>query len=163
MPLIEKIALKPCPFCGGEAVLVAEPGDADETGPLAFVYCHKCGASTEREEYDADAIAAWNNRAALTAIMGEADGVRDVDLEAAGEYVKHGIIDHIMRTTAEAFARHAAAERARIVAWHKEQERCLAEAGKGYQGAGNHYEASRLFDMADAHKNAADAIERGEV
>lgn len=54
--------LKPCPLCGGEAALVAEPGDTDGTGPLAFVYCQKCGAGTEREEYDVDAIAAWNIR-----------------------------------------------------------------------------------------------------
>ena len=54
------------------------------------------------------------------------DGVQECDREQAAEYVKHGLIDHIMRPTAEAFARHralaAAAERARIVAWLRSQD-----------------------------------------
>ena len=49
--------LKPCPFCGGEAVPIL-------AGKLDYfrIYCRDCKASTKPREYR-EAIAAWNRRA----------------------------------------------------------------------------------------------------
>ena len=47
--------LKPCPFCGGEAVLQAFYGGN-------YVECGTCKCSTERFIKTEDAIQAWNNR-----------------------------------------------------------------------------------------------------
>lgn len=58
------IELKPCPFCGGEAMLDYECYG----GGKSFVYCKSCRISTERfeisREYASDekAIEAWNRR-----------------------------------------------------------------------------------------------------
>ncbi len=49
--------LKPCPFCGGEALI-----DGDLLG-ASWVICRECGASGAQEDSDAEAIAAWNRRA----------------------------------------------------------------------------------------------------
>lgn len=51
--------LKPCPLCGGEAMLIP----ADDESP-AEVYC-SCGCSIIKSD-TAGAIAAWNARAAVT-------------------------------------------------------------------------------------------------
>lgn len=63
-------ALLPCPFCGVE--------DGDHDGGLPFlrlnsaglhgaeyVHCYHCGGSGARQETEAQAIAAWNERDAL--------------------------------------------------------------------------------------------------
>lgn len=60
--------LKPCPFCGGEAIL----GDIRMT-TLAYsprirttyrrVFCENCGAATKSYETEKNAINAWNSRA----------------------------------------------------------------------------------------------------
>jgi Lar family restriction alleviation protein len=52
--------LKPCPFCGGEAVRTPQfcmgyMGDG--------VKCKRCGIQTAPLQTDAEAIAAWNRRA----------------------------------------------------------------------------------------------------
>ena len=54
--------LKPCPFCGGEAVAIAT---RPERG---MVCCRKCGASTDPDEEMTkdELLAAWNTRAAVT-------------------------------------------------------------------------------------------------
>lgn len=44
--------LKPCPFCGGEAVLYEH----------YWCRCKNCGASTELFKTEQDAIVAWNRR-----------------------------------------------------------------------------------------------------
>ena len=53
-------ALKPCPFCGGEAEAISlfakpHPGNT-------YVKCKVCSAATERGSYDW-AVSAWNRRA----------------------------------------------------------------------------------------------------
>lgn len=48
--------IKPCPFCGGEAEFVMSGGDRR-------VDCKKCGARSDWYDTEAEAIAAWNNRA----------------------------------------------------------------------------------------------------
>lgn len=52
--------LKPCPFCGGKAVL-------EKMGWPHHVYCSKCGAKITSVRHDEDgeqeAIAKWNRRA----------------------------------------------------------------------------------------------------
>lgn len=61
---MQMIELKPCPFCGGKARLIAHHGGG------IFVFCSKCRARTDLHcdamEYEthavANAIKAWNRR-----------------------------------------------------------------------------------------------------
>ena len=60
--------LKPCPFCGGEAMAYEIPahkhglvGFPDYSG-CGFVECQKCSAAIA-ENSKKEAIAAWNRRA----------------------------------------------------------------------------------------------------
>lgn len=61
-----KLKLKPCPFCGGEAVLKIKGFDIFNNA--AFVTCLSCGVSTrlipQSSEYVAsqEAAAMWNRR-----------------------------------------------------------------------------------------------------
>ncbi len=165
MSLIERISLKPCPFCGGKPHNVPQTCSYSAVGQRHFyrILCPNCAAQTPPQVAPEAAVAFWNNRAALTAIMGESDGVQDVDREAAADFLcpsaggwfaahakQHDDDNETMRHLAEAFARHrstaAAAERARIVAWLR--------AG----GPMPKY----TMDLHDAG-DIADAIERGEV
>ena len=62
--------LKPCPFCGGEAMdfhRMNTGAAIDWCGPVDhWVGCTGgCGASTCMHDTEAEAIAAWNARAAL--------------------------------------------------------------------------------------------------
>ena len=53
-----KIELKVCPFCGGQAKLVFE-------SPLSFytyVRCSNCGARTRSEYLEQESIRVWNRR-----------------------------------------------------------------------------------------------------
>ena len=50
-------ALKPCPFCGGEALL------RDNLSELWWFVCKQCDMETSGETTEAAAIAAWNRRA----------------------------------------------------------------------------------------------------
>lgn len=51
--------LKPCPFCGGEAILES---NKLRYGTIYSAYCQKCGAEiTGFSEHEA--VAAWNRRA----------------------------------------------------------------------------------------------------
>lgn len=66
--------LKPCPFCGGEALMEAiDFDDYDYTKPsevIWWVRCSVCGAETDEysglDEAEAAAIKAWNGRAERT-------------------------------------------------------------------------------------------------
>ena len=57
--------LKPCPFCGGEAITGYAIKDYNRWG----VYCQNCGALVEVQDWkgiddsEENAIAAWNHRA----------------------------------------------------------------------------------------------------
>lgn len=48
------IALRVCPFCGGEAVL--------HEGECSFVKCHDCDAESFHGESSDEVVAAWNRR-----------------------------------------------------------------------------------------------------
>lgn len=56
--------LKPCPFCGGRAVLYTS--QVAEDAVVAFIVCESCGTETEKFEDTYapkdDAVAAWNLR-----------------------------------------------------------------------------------------------------
>lgn len=56
------IDLKPCPFCGGEAMIVEHT--FYELNPTYGIYCKNCEAKT-RQFYktEEDAAEAWNRRA----------------------------------------------------------------------------------------------------
>ena len=49
--------LLPCPFCGGDAMLVST-----RAAPEAWVRCVDCDASAKMFSQDEDAVAAWNRR-----------------------------------------------------------------------------------------------------
>lgn len=51
---MEKIELKPCPFCGGTEI------DMEDN---AYMRCTSCGASSGWKYDPVEAIEAWNNRA----------------------------------------------------------------------------------------------------
>lgn len=57
--------MKPCPFCGGEAVMC---GYQDEM--LHYVKCRDCGACSDGAQLSAEtAAAAWNRRAERTCTL----------------------------------------------------------------------------------------------
>lgn len=62
--------LKPCPFCGGEAIV----DGCDDT--LWSVICEKCNASIDYNETKHDAIIAWNSRIRPTFTPDELDAIR---------------------------------------------------------------------------------------
>ena len=53
--------LKPCPFCGGDAIIKAYHKDYDDK--CCIVSCVNCDVETPMYEFRADAIEAWNRRA----------------------------------------------------------------------------------------------------
>lgn len=59
--------LKPCPFCGGEAIV----DGCDDT--LWIVICKDCNASINYNETKQDAIIAWNSRIRPTFTPDELD------------------------------------------------------------------------------------------
>lgn len=54
--------LKPCPFCGGEAILKTNHGFNKEV-ISSFTYCEECGVATRSYALEKTAIEAWNRRA----------------------------------------------------------------------------------------------------
>ena len=80
-------ALLPCPFCNGAAEIV--------TGPIADRYGARCTSCDvwrdDRSKTKADAIAAWNTRAALTPPTHSADDAAVLDAyDAARDWVNAG-------------------------------------------------------------------------
>ena len=58
--------LKPCPFCGGEAVLHKTERESflmAKTIILSQISCASCGVNTDVFREDDTAIKAWNRRA----------------------------------------------------------------------------------------------------
>lgn len=62
--------LKPCPFCGGEAIV----SGCDDT--LWSVICKKCAASIDYNDTKQEAIIAWNRRVEPTFTPDELDVIR---------------------------------------------------------------------------------------
>jgi Lar family restriction alleviation protein len=54
---MENEELKPCPFCGGEADLSQE-----DKPQVWFVFCKKCGVSTDTSYEESQAVGEWNTR-----------------------------------------------------------------------------------------------------
>lgn len=70
---MSEIKLKPCPFCGGEALLESEadptyaptfydPGCANAS-VVWWCKCVECGATVALQESEQNAAEAWNRRA----------------------------------------------------------------------------------------------------
>ena len=64
------IKLKPCPFCGGRAII----DGCDDT--LWIVICKECNASIGYKETEQEAIDAWNSRVQPTFTPDELDAIR---------------------------------------------------------------------------------------
>jgi hypothetical protein len=79
--LIERVALKSCPFCGAGAV-------ADETSVGAFVYCpnEECFIQPETGAFQnvADAVAKWNTRTPLQGELQEPSEAMEALLASRG-------------------------------------------------------------------------------
>jgi Lar family restriction alleviation protein len=69
--------LKPCPFCGSEGEEVALHGP--EVGADSYrgwnVQCYGCNVETAHEDDRAQAVTAWNTRAALSPPQVDRDGL----------------------------------------------------------------------------------------
>lgn len=161
--MIERIALKPCP---AHSLHTIDRGPAtvfQRRSDIWGVYCQTCQCSTEYYGTEAEAIAAWNNRPALTEAFKHfaGEGVQQCDRDAAASImgwtegdqrsIRNARMDNCDEV--QAFARHrstaAAAERARIVAIAK--AKAAERAALGYR------------DDVGVLTWMIDAIERGEV
>lgn len=66
--------LKPCPFCGGEAVTENRHNRWTDWWK---VKCMDCNASlNERYEYEFEAVAAWNTRKPMEAVVAELEEMK---------------------------------------------------------------------------------------
>ena len=52
--------LKPCPFCGSQALVIPAPSPTDPRGH--WVQCSSCDASSEWSETRDEAARKWNRR-----------------------------------------------------------------------------------------------------
>ncbi len=74
---VERVALLPCPFCGGEASLLNQKGPTGEL--YQWVECSACGATAghcdvrSMQDDELHPIDAWNARAAIAALPGWRD------------------------------------------------------------------------------------------
>lgn len=81
------IKLKPCPFCGGKAIV----DGCDDT--LWIVICKECNASIGYKETEQEAIDAWNTRKGETFTKSEADWILNLLVsEYTGEPLCESII-----------------------------------------------------------------------
>lgn len=78
---VERVALLPCPFCGGEDVVIFYAA-------IAYAGCAGCGAEGPWHGSDAteqSAITAWNTRAAIAAMGGSNKAV--IEQRTAAEWL----------------------------------------------------------------------------
>lgn len=55
--------LKPCPFCGSEAVGVSETAYGNYANIFFLAHCNSCGCRTKSFRDGDKAVEAWNRRA----------------------------------------------------------------------------------------------------
>lgn len=61
---MEKVKLKPCPFCGGTDINTRERSHSVRDNETEVrLWCDRCGASTEFRDNLEKAAKAWNRRA----------------------------------------------------------------------------------------------------
>ena len=63
--------LKPCPFCGGKAIL-----SEDKRTDVYSVFCNECYTETSLQCTEQEAIEAWNRRVEPTFTPDELDAIR---------------------------------------------------------------------------------------
>ena len=63
MTMAEFVGLEPCPFCGGEAEMLT--AESMNGGYLFGIMCNDCRSRGDVYDTEAEAIAAWNSRAAM--------------------------------------------------------------------------------------------------
>ena len=63
---MNKSELKPCPFCGGEAIRLIDFDDEYERVYLESIHCRSCHARVAWQETAEEAAEAWNRRVELT-------------------------------------------------------------------------------------------------
>lgn len=63
--------LKPCPFCGGKAIL-----SEDKRYNVHSVFCNECYIETSLQNTEQEAIDAWNTRVMPTFTPDELDAIR---------------------------------------------------------------------------------------
>lgn len=73
--------LKPCPFCGGQAIVSEAHTVADETLGLCFVFCKSCRAETSLYRIKQEAIKAWNRRVEPVFTPDELDEIKRMFVE----------------------------------------------------------------------------------
>lgn len=77
--------LKPCPFCGGEAVILK--ADQYHVFPdTYYVSCTKCTAGVGPLDTEAEAIEAWNRRTERTAKVEEVEKPNVFKCSECGQY-----------------------------------------------------------------------------
>lgn len=78
--------LKPCPFCGGEAII----DGCDDT--LWIAICKKCNASIGYKETKQEAIEEWNRRVQPTFTPDELDAIKRMFVEHFSRKPNEGAI-----------------------------------------------------------------------
>lgn len=65
--------LKPCPFCGGKAMIdYGFSSSLNASGGFAYVFCEQCRVSGSRHTSEKQAEKAWNTRVERTCKMKKA-------------------------------------------------------------------------------------------
>jgi len=135
----EKVLLKPCPFCGGEAWLNDYEAKYSDLPPKSrSPQCRSCGASLGYLTTPAKATEAWNRRTALASGSGDhaelarlAEAAKRVRRDAVGRLDgddAHRIWFAFLDSVSPATVLALLAENAALRAANTEAERKLAEA-----------------------------------